>query len=33
MYSKSKGAPIKKVTLTRLELQAAVLGAKMSSFI
>ena len=33
MYSKSKVAPIKKVTLPRLELQAAVLGVKMSSFI
>ena len=33
MYCKSKVAPIKKVTLPRLELQAAVLAAKMSKFI
>ena len=33
MFSKSKVSPIKKVTLPRLELQAAVLGAKMSNFI
>ena len=33
MYCKSKVAPIKKVTLPRLELQAAVLAAKMLKFI
>ena len=33
MYCKSKVAPIKKVTLPRLELLAAVLAAKVSKFI
>lgn len=33
MYCKSKVAPIKKVTLPRLELQAAVLGVKVAEFI